>query len=244
MTQTANTTATKAHIELRPFASIGAANHGWLDAHHHFSFGGYHDPARVHWGVLRVWNDDRIAPKSGFPTHPHSDMEIITYVTRGAITHRDSLGNEGRTEAGDVQVMSAGTGIAHSEFNLEDEETRLFQIWIIPDRRGHAPSWGARPFPKDSREGKFVPLASGIAGDTDVLTINANARVLGATVKAGETVRYDLTEDRHAYLVPARGKIRIGDIEANARDGVAITGVTEIVITALEDAELVLVDAA
>jgi redox-sensitive bicupin YhaK (pirin superfamily) len=171
-------------------------------------------------------------------------MEIITYVTKGAITHRDSLGNEGRTEAGDVQVMSAGTGIAHSEFNLEDEETRLFQIWIIPDRRGHAPSWGARPFPKDSREGKFVPLASGIAGDTDVLTINANARVLGATVKAGETVRYELSEDRHAYLVPAKGKIRIAEIEANARDGVAITGVTEIVITALEDAELVLVDAA
>ncbi|MFN4135174.1 MAG: pirin family protein [Novosphingobium sp.] len=238
------TLATKAHIELRPFASLGAANHGWLDAHHHFSFAGYHDPARVHWGALRVWNDDRIAPRSGFPTHPHSDMEIITYVTQGAITHRDSLGNEGRTEAGDVQVMSAGTGIAHSEFNLEDIETRLFQIWIIPDRRGHAPSWGARPFPRDSREGRFVPLASGIAGDADVLPINANARVLGATVKAGQTVRYALTEDRHAYLVPARGKVRIGDVEANARDGVAITGLTEIVVTALEDAELVLVDAA
>jgi redox-sensitive bicupin YhaK (pirin superfamily) len=165
-------------------------------------------------------------------------------VTKGAITHKDSLGNQGRTEAGDVQVMSAGTGIQHSEFNQEDEETRLFQIWIIPDRRGHAPSWGARPFPKDSREGRFVPLASGIAGDEDVLTINANARVLGATVKAGETIRYALTEDRHAYLVPATGRVRIGDVEAGARDGVAITGVTEIVVTALEDAELVLVDAA
>lgn len=237
-------TITTAHIELRPFNSIGAADHGWLDAHHHFSFGEYHDPARIHWGALRVWNDDRIAPQTGFPAHPHSDMEIVTYVTKGAITHRDSLGNEGRTEAGDVQVMSAGTGIRHSEYNLEDEETRLFQIWIIPDRRGHAPSWGARPFPKDSREGQFVPLASGIAGDADVLAINANARVLGATVKAGETVRYALTEDRHAYLVPATGRVRIGDVEANARDGVAITGVTEIVVTALEDAELVLVDAA
>jgi redox-sensitive bicupin YhaK (pirin superfamily) len=236
--------ATKAHIELRPFATLGAANHGWLDAHHHFSFSEYHDPARVNWGALRVWNDDRIAANTGFPTHPHSDMEIVTYVTKGAITHRDSLGNEGRTEAGDVQVMSAGTGIRHSEYNLEDEETRLFQIWIIPDRRGHAPSWGARPFPKDSREGQFVPLASGIAGDADVLAINANARVLGATVKAGETVRYALTEDRHAYLVPATGRVRIGDVEANARDGVAITGVNEIVVTALEDAELVLVDAA
>lgn len=240
MTQT---TAT-AHIELRPFATLGAANHGWLDAHHHFSFAEYHDPERVNWGALRVWNDDRIAARTGFPPHPHRDMEIITYVTKGAITHKDSLGNQGRTEAGDVQVMSAGTGIQHSEFNLEDEETRLFQIWIIPDRRGHAPSWGARPFPKDSREGRFVPLASGIAGDQDVLTINANARVLGATVKAGETIRYVLTPERHAYLVPATGRIRIADIEANARDGVAITGVNEIVVTAVEDAELVLVDAA
>ncbi|MDT0508368.1 pirin family protein [Novosphingobium sp. MMS21-SN21R] len=238
------TTATKAHIELRPFATLGAADHGWLDAHHHFSFSEYHDPERVNWGALRVWNDDRIAARTGFPPHPHRDMEIITYVTKGAITHKDSLGNQGRTEAGDVQVMSAGTGIQHSEFNQEDEETRLFQIWIIPDRRGHAPSWGARPFPKDSRDGRFVPLASGIAGDEDVLTINANARVLGATVKAGETIRYALTEDRHAYLVPATGRVKIGDVEANARDGVAITGVTEIVVTALEDAELVLVDAA
>ena len=123
-------------IELRPFNTLGAANHGWLDAHHHFSFAGYHDPARVNWGALRVWNDDKIAPKSGFPTHPHSDMEIITYVRTGAITHRDSMGNEGRTEAGDVQVMSAGSGVQHSEFNLEDEDTTLFQIWIIPDKRG------------------------------------------------------------------------------------------------------------
>ena len=105
-------------IELRPFASLGAADHGWLDAHHHFAFAGYHDPARVHWGALRVWNDDTIAPKTGFPPHPHRDMEIITYVRKGAITHRDSLGNEGRTQAGDVQVMSAGSGIQHSEYNL------------------------------------------------------------------------------------------------------------------------------
>lgn len=237
-------TTTKAQIELRPLTSLGGDNHGWLDTHHHFSFAGYYDPKRLHWGALRVWNDDRIQPKTGFPAHPHNDMEIITYVTKGAISHRDNLGNEGRTEAGDVQVMSAGTGIQHSEYNLEDEETRLFQIWIIPDRRGHAPSWGTRPFPKDSRDGRFVPLASGIAGDEDALTINANARVLGATVKAGETLRYELSEDRHAYLVPATGRVRIGDVEANARDGVAITGVNEIVVTALEDAEIVLVDTA
>lgn len=244
MTQTDTDSTIKPHIELRPFASLGAANHGWLDAHHHFSFGEYHDPDRTTWGALRVWNDDRIAANTGFPPHGHRDMEIVTYVTKGAISHKDSLGNAGRTEAGDVQVMSAGTGIQHSEFNLENEETRLFQIWIMPDRRGHAPSWGARPFPKDSREGAFVPLASGIAGDTDVLAINANARVLGATIAAGETIRYALSADRHAYLVPASGKVCIGDIEANARDGVAMTGLTEIVVTAIEDAELVLVDAA
>ncbi|MBB3860383.1 hypothetical protein GGQ88_001649 [Novosphingobium hassiacum] len=244
MTQTITSSTLKPHIELRPFASLGAANHGWLDAHHHFSFAEYHDPDRTTWGALRVWNDDRIAANTGFPPHGHRDMEIVTYVTKGAISHKDSLGNAGRTEAGDVQVMSAGTGIQHSEFNLEDEETRLFQIWIMPDRRGHAPSWGARPFPKDSRAGQFVPLASGITGDVDVLTINANARVLGATVAAGETIRYALTPERHAYLVPATGRVRIGDVEANARDGVAMTGLTEIVVTALEDAELVLVDAA
>jgi redox-sensitive bicupin YhaK (pirin superfamily) len=232
-------------IELRPFNTLGAANHGWLDARHHFSFASYHDPARVHWGALRVWNDDAIAPKSGFPTHSHSDMEIITYVRTGAITHRDSMGNEGRTEAGDVQVMSAGSGVAHSEFNLEDEETTLFQIWIIPDARGGEPGWGARQFPRDSRNGAFVPLASGVANDDDALPIRADARVLGATILAGQSVTYTpRNADRHLYLVPATGKVRIGDVEANARDGVAITALDSVTITALEDSEVVLVDAA
>lgn len=232
-------------IELRPFNTLGAANHGWLEAHHHFSFAGYHDPARVHWGALRVWNDDAIASKSGFPPHPHSDMEIITYVRAGAITHRDSLGNVGRTEAGDVQVMSAGSGVTHSEYNLEDEETRIFQIWIIPDTRGGQPGWGARQFPKDDRAGAFVPLASGVANDDDALPIRADARVLGATIKAGESVTYTpRSAERHLYLVPATGKVRIGEVEAVARDGVAITSLAEVTITALEDSEVVLVDAA
>jgi redox-sensitive bicupin YhaK (pirin superfamily) len=233
-----------AMIELRPFASLGAANHGWLDARHHFSFADYHLPERTQWGALRVWNDDAIAAKSGFPPHPHQDMEIITYVRQGAITHQDSLGNQGRTEAGDVQVMSAGTGIRHAEYNLEDEETRLFQIWILPDRRGHAPSWGMRPFPRDDRSGRFVVLASGMADDAEALPINARARVAGALVRAGETVRYDTSPERHLYLVLATGRVRIGDVEAQARDGVAITGESAITVTALEDAELVLVDAA
>jgi redox-sensitive bicupin YhaK (pirin superfamily) len=231
-------------IELRAFNTLGAANHGWLDAHHHFSFADYHDADRTNWGRLRVWNDDTIAPKSGFPAHSHRDMEIVTYVRSGAITHRDSLGNEGRTGAGDVQVMSAGTGIQHAEYNLEDEATTLFQIWILPDRRGEAPSWGARPFPKDVRDGHFVTLASGIAGDHDALPIRANARVLGATVKAGESVTYTTQAQRHAYLVPASGKVKVDAVEAHARDGVAITGLDSFTVTAIEDAELVLVDAA
>jgi hypothetical protein len=232
-------------IELRPFESLGAANHGWLDAHHHFSFAGYHDPARVHWGALRVWNDDTIEAGTGFPTHPHNDMEIITYVRKGAITHRDSMGNEGRTEAGDVQVMSAGTGVRHSEYNLEETDTTLFQIWIIPDRRGGEPGWGARKFPRGERSGAFVPLASGMEGDGDALEIRADARVLGATVKAGDSVAYrPRSADRHLYLVPATGRVRIEEIEAKARDGIAITAMDEVTVTALEDSELVLVDAA
>jgi len=230
-------------IELRPFATLGAAQHGWLDAHHHFSFAGYHDQARTQWGTLRVWNDDVIAAKSGFAPHGHQDMEIITYVREGAITHKDNLGNEGRTQAGDVQVMSAGTGIQHSEFNLEGEECRLFQIWILPDRRGHAPSWGSRPFPKDDRHGQFITLASGLPDDEDALVINTPGRVSGAFIRAGETVRYDTTPDRHLYLVPATGKVRIGEVEASARDGVAITGELTVTVTALEDSEVVLVDA-
>jgi redox-sensitive bicupin YhaK (pirin superfamily) len=231
-------------IEVRPFDSLGGANHGWLDAKHHFSFADYHDPGRVNWGRLRVWNDDVIQPRSGFPAHPHANMEIITYVREGAITHQDSLGNKGRTEAGDVQVMSAGTGIRHAEYNLEDEETRIFQIWIIPDRQGGEPSWGAKPFPKGERSGAFVPLASGLPGDEDALPIRTSARVAGATIRAGETVTYRLGEGRHAYLVPATGSIEVNGVPANARDGVAVRDVEEIAITAREESEVVLVDAA
>ncbi|KLE34968.1 pirin family protein [Aurantiacibacter luteus] len=228
-------------IEVRKFDSLGKANHGWLDANFHFSFAGYHDPARVHWGKLRVWNDDIIAAKSGFPPHPHSDMEIITYVRKGAITHKDSLGNTGRTEAGDVQVMSAGTGITHAEYNVDDEETHSFQLWILPDRGGHQPSWGTKTFPKDGRAGKFDVLASGREEDADALRINADARVLGATIAAGETVEYDLG-GRHGYLVPATGSVEIEGEVAEARDGVAVSEVATLRVTALKDAEVVLVD--
>ena len=232
-------------IERRPFETLGGANHGWLDAKHHFSFANYHDPARVHWGALRVWNDDAIQPGTGFPAHPHEDMEIITYVREGAITHEDNLGNKGRTEAGDVQVMSAGSGVRHSEYNLEPGVTRIFQIWIFPNRKGGAPSWGARPFPKGERSGRFVTLASGIAGDEDTLPIRTDARVLGATLKAGETAEYRFADSgRFGYLVSAKGKVDVDGVALNARDGAAISEMESIRVTAIEDAELVLVDTA
>jgi redox-sensitive bicupin YhaK (pirin superfamily) len=231
-------------IERRPFATRGGADHGWLKAKHHFSFASYHDPRNMGWGALRVWNDDEIAPNSGFPPHPHSDMEIITYVRTGAITHQDNLGNKGRTEAGDVQVMSAGTGIRHAEYNLEQVPTTLFQIWIEPNRRGGAPSWGAKPFPKSDRSGKFAVLASGFEGDAGALPIRTDARVLGVTLKAGETTEYKLGTDRHGYLVPATGAITVNGVKLDARDGVAIQQEDTITVAALEDSEIVLVDAA
>ncbi len=231
-------------IDRRPLDTLGSANHGWLDAKHHFSFAGYHDPARMGWGALRVWNDDAIAPGTGFPPHAHADMEIITYVREGAITHQDNLGNTGRTEAGDVQVMSAGSGIRHSEYNQEPVTTKIFQIWIIPDRRGQPPSWGAKPFPKGDRSGQFVALASGVAGDEDALPIRTNARVLGATLKAGESTEYTLGAGRRAYLVAASGAVEVDGVALAARDGAAIRDVETFRVTAQADAELVLVDSA
>jgi len=231
-------------IERRPFAELGGANHGWLDAKHHFSFAGYYDPSRMGWGPIRVWNDDTIAAGTGFPPHPHADMEIVTYVREGAITHQDSLGNIGRTEAGDVQVMSAGSGVRHSEYNREPGTTQIFQIWIEPKTRGEAPAWGAKPFPKGARSGHFVTLASGIAGDEDALPIRTDARIVGATLKAGETAEYALGAGRNAYLVPASGTVEINGVRLEARDGAAITDEPVLRVTAIDDAELVLVDAA
>ena len=230
-------------IELRTFEGLGGADHGWLKARHHFSFANYYDPNRMGWGALRVWNDDEIAPQSGFPPHGHSDMEIITYVREGAITHQDSMGNKGRTGAGDVQVMSAGTGVRHAEYNLESERTRLFQIWIEPDAAGGAPSWGAKPFPKADRSGKFVTLASGRPDDDGALPIRADARVLGVTLKAGESATYETTPERHTYLVASAGVVEINGLRLGPRDGAAATDVDTLTVTAIEDAEVVMVDA-
>jgi redox-sensitive bicupin YhaK (pirin superfamily) len=232
-------------IEKRSFDSLGRMDIDWLAARYHFSFANYHDPKRVHWGALRVWNDDIIQPKTGFSPHGHADMEIITYVRDGAITHQDSMGNKGRTEAGDVQVMSAGSGITHAEYNLEDQPTKIFQIWILPKTRGGAPHWGAAQFPKGDRAGKFVSLASGFEDDlaAGALPIRQDARVMGATINAGDSASYQLNPGRHAYLTLARGSATVNGEPLNERDGAAIRDVAEIVAHATDDAEIVLVDA-
>jgi redox-sensitive bicupin YhaK (pirin superfamily) len=231
-------------IERRPFNNLGGANHGWLDTRYHFSFADYHDPERMNWGALRVWNDDVIASGTGFPMHPHADMEIVTYVREGAISHRDSVGNAGRTGAGDVQVMSAGTGIRHSEYNLEPGVTRIFQIWIIPDRRGGVPFWGSKPFPRADRSGRFAVLASGMENDAEALPIRADARVLGATLRTGETAEYRFGDGRYGYLVPAKGRVEVNGVVLEICDGAAIRDEDVIHVTAHEDADVVLVDAA
>jgi redox-sensitive bicupin YhaK (pirin superfamily) len=231
-------------IDIRPFDGLGHADHGWLDARHHFSFADYHDPARMGWGAIRVWNDDTIAAQSGFPPHSHADMEIVTFVRSGAITHQDSLGNTGRTGAGDIQVMSAGTGITHAEYNLEGEPTTLFQIWIMPDSRGEQPSWGQREFPKADRSGQWVTLAAdGSAADDTILPIRADAKVLAARLGAGETLHYPADASRHLYLVAPTGRITINGRTASPRDGIAVTGEDQLEIRAEDDAEIVLVDA-
>ncbi len=232
-------------IHVQRFGELGAFRNEWLNARHHFSFGGYHDDSRMGFGRLRVWNDDEVAPGTGFDPHPHREMEIVTYVRQGAITHKDSLGNEGRTEAGDVQVMHAGTGIVHAEYNKEPIPTRLFQIWIMPDKRGAKPGWGMRQFPKDGTAGLSV-LASGRAQDagTDALPLNADAALLAGTVEAGKTVQVNVAKGRGLYLVPATGAITVNGVAVGTRDGVSVTDEPMVTITATETAELVLVDVA
>lgn len=229
-------------IDIRPFAGLGHADHGWLNARHHFSFADYHDPQRMAWGHIRVWNDDTIAANSGFPPHSHRDMEIVTFVRSGAITHGDSLGNKGRTGAGDVQVMSAGSGITHAEYNREDVATTLFQIWIVPDHAGAAPSWGQREFPKGDRSGRFEILASGTPEHDDALPLRCDAKVAAATLKAGERATYAAHPERHQYLVAPVGRVRVNGVEAQPRDGIAVTGEGSIEVEAIDYAEVVLVD--
>ncbi len=229
-------------IEVTPLERLGRMDMDWLSARFHFSFAEYVDPARVHFGPLRVWNDDLFRPGGGFPMHPHRDMEIITYVREGAITHEDNLGGGGRTVAGDVQVMSAGTGIVHSEFNRDDGDLRLFQIWIFPERKDLEPRWETRSFTGQRRPGHLTALVSGDWNDPAVLHIHQDATLLAADLEAEQTVTRELAAGRRVYLVPARGVVEVNGVTAPARAGVAVSGVDAITIRATETAEVVLLD--
>lgn len=230
-------------IDVRPLESLGGADHGWLNAKHHFSFADYYDENRMGWGPLRVWNDDTIKANTGFPPHGHRDMEIITYVRKGAISHRDHLNNQGRTVAGDVQVMSAGRGIQHEEWNRESEETTIFQIWIEPNVKGVPARWEAKAFPKADRKGELVELASGRANaSAEALKISQDAAILGATLDAGQEVTLDIASGRLAYLVPAKGTVTINGVTVPERAGAAIRDVERLVIRADGDAEFLVAD--
>ncbi|MDQ6212498.1 pirin family protein [Achromobacter insolitus] len=230
-------------IERRPLASLGHARRGWLDVKHHFSFANYQNPARMRWGALRAWNDETIAPGAGFPPSLHADMEIITCVREGALTHEDDLGNRGRTNAGEVQVISAGSGVTHAEFNMEGRPARVFQIWIEADRRGAPPSWGRKSFTREASRGRFLTLASGIDGDEDALPIRSDARVLTLALKAGEAAIYRFARGRRrGYLVASKGRLEVNGVEIGLGDGAAIRDEIDLHLTALDDAEVLLAD--
>lgn len=229
-------------LKIYPYESLGHADHGWLNARHHFSFSEYHNPQRIHFGKLRVINDDIIAAKNGFQPHPHQDMEIITYVRAGAITHKDSMGNEGRTAAGDVQVMSAGAGVTHSEFNLENEATKLYQIWIFPSKKGVSPRWDAMQFPKQIVRGKLPLLVSGRAEDegSGALFIHQDAAIYGGRLSAGDNVVQNIKYQ--AYLLVSQGEIIIDGVTLKQGDGAEITDVAEFELSAVSDAEVLVID--
>jgi redox-sensitive bicupin YhaK (pirin superfamily) len=229
-------------IERRPFDELPSEDLDGLKTRRHFSAGARDDPSRCGWGCVRDWNDEEIAPNAGFALQAHANIEIVIYVRDGAVTHRDSLGNEGRIEAGNVQVVSAGSGIRHAEYNLEQASARIFQIWITPASSGGSPAWGVQPCPVAERSGCFVAIASGLDSDRDALPIRARARVLNARLSVGESIEYVLRERRIAYLVPSTGTVDVNGVRIHARDGAAIKDVDIVTITAIEDADVVMVD--
>jgi len=231
-------------ITVSTLQDFGHQDHGWLTAVHHFSFADYIDPDRMGFGPLRVWNDDRIRAGTGFPAHPHRDMEIVTYVRTGAVSHEDNQGNRGRTAAGQVQVMSAGTGIRHSEYNMEDEDLTLFQVWVHPDREGHTPRWDAKTFDRDHVTGGFQTLVSGRGGQEHdgALFIHQDAAFKAAILADGEIQTLDIEPGRQVYLVPARGAVTLNGVEVPERGSAEITDETHIEVKALGAAEVVLFD--
>jgi len=231
-------------INLRKSHERGHANHGWLDSFHTFSFADYYDPTEMGFGSLRVINEDRVAPKGGFPTHPHRDMEIVTYILEGELAHQDSMGNGSVIRVGDVQRMSAGTGIRHSEFNAsESVPVHLLQIWIQPDEAGLTPSYEQKHFPLAEKQGRFRLIASRDGREGSV-TIHQDAAIYAAALDADQAVRYTLDAPRRAYLHLARGRINLNGYPLEAGDGAKVNGPETLTLTALEAAEILLFDLA
>jgi hypothetical protein len=230
-------------LQLRSKETLDRGDHGWLKARHHFVVSPKGNRANGPLGALVVWNDDEIAPGTGFGNHTHADMEIVTYVRQGVVAHQDSTGNVGHTVAGDVQVISAGSGISHAEHNGGEDPLKLFQIWLLPHLCGGAPRWDSRKFPKADRAGRLITLASGDPQDTEALQIRADARVLGATLLAGTGVTHALGRFRHAYLAPAQGVILVNGHRVAVGDGIAAIDEPTLTITGEEDAEFILVTA-
>jgi len=231
-------------INIRKAGDRGHFDHGWLNTYHTFSFADYHDPAHMGFRSLRVINEDRVHPGEGFGMHPHRDMEIITYILEGELTHKDSMGNGSVIAVGDLQRMTAGTGILHSEFNDSKREiVHLLQIWILPDRKGLTPEYEQKAFAEKDKIDNFCLLASPDGRDGS-LTIHQDAFLHGAVVFPGINLIYDLEPTRHAWIQVARGIIEVNGTELNAGDGASVTEESEIRITGREKAEILLFDLA
>ena len=227
-------------LELKSLDKIAGADLGWLKAKHHFAIGRFGNPGHKPVGNLYVLNDDEIAPHTGFDMHSHADVEIVTYVRAGAVSHKDSLGNEGRIESGDVQVISAGTGIKHAERNPGDVPTKIFQIWLRPRASGHAPRWGTQSFPKADRAGQFITLASG-RGTKGSLELRCDAEVLGASLFAGTATNYDFRPGDLGYLVVSSGAVKVNGVCATTGEGIVLREEASIRVEALQDTELVFI---
>ncbi|MCY1045653.1 pirin family protein [Corallococcus sp. bb12-1] len=230
-------------INVRPSEARGHANHGWLDSHHTFSFASYFDPEHMGFRALRVINEDRVTSGEGFDTHPHRDMEIITYPLSGAIAHRDSTGGDGLLRAGEVQRMTAGTGVMHSEMNGSNEDVHFLQIWIIPDKKGLKPEYEQKLFPEKDRQGRWRVVASPDARDGS-LTVHQDVLLSSTLLSKGEKAEYTLPKGRHAWLQVARGTGTLNGVALKAGDGVAVTDESSLVLVASEPMEALLFDLA
>lgn len=229
-------------IRVRKAEERGHADHGWLDTYHTFSFAGYQDPEHVHFRTLRVMNEDVVQPGQGFGTHPHRDMEIVTYVLEGALEHKDSMGNGEVLRAGEFQRMSAGTGITHSEFNPSaTEPVHLYQIWLFPESKGIEPSYEQKQFPVSEQQNQLRLVASPEA-EAGSLRIHQDARVYLSQIEAEKTVTYEMAEGRHAWLQVLRGSVLLNDVALDLSDGAAVSDTRNLKIQATDDAEIMLFD--